>query len=101
MRDMLQAMKNDWGKPGRTGKCLLTDPVMLCEGVEEGTSTRNAPMEGISGLLCAPDKPHKHFGLRRGQIYSDLQDPAVSQRWFTNEHGTAGYISPITETPNI
>lgn len=85
VQDMLQAMKNDWGKPGETGKCLLTDPEMLCEDVEEPTSTRNALKEGISGFLHAPDKPHRHFGLRLGQTYNDLQDLVVSQRWFTIE----------------
>jgi len=58
---------------------------MLCEGVEEHTSTRNALKEGISGLLHAPNKPHRQFGLRLGQTYYDLQDLALSQRWVSGK----------------
>lgn len=32
--DVAQAMKNDWGNPGKTGECLRTVPEMLCEGGE-------------------------------------------------------------------
>lgn len=49
VQDMLQAMKNDWGKPGETGKCLLTDLEMLREDVEEPTSTRNALKKEFQG----------------------------------------------------
>lgn len=70
--DMAQAMKNDWWKPGKTGKCLLTVSEMLCEGVGKPTTTRNALKEGISGLLHAPEELHGHFGFKLGQIYSDL-----------------------------
>lgn len=35
------------GNPGKTGKCLLTVPETLCEGVEKPTTARNALKEGI------------------------------------------------------
>lgn len=84
--DMAQAMKNDWGNPGKTGKCLITAPEMFCESVGKPTTTRNALKDGISGLHHNPEEPHEHFGLRLGQTV--ICKVLHSQRLLTNKQET-------------